>query len=139
MNYEYSAGAVVYTEIDGERHYVIIRSREGIGGFPKGHLEKGETERQAALREVREETGLEVRLLHGFRAVDEYPLPYRKDTRKRVTYFLADYRDQTPVPQESELTDIRLLPFPKAIKALPFPASRRILREADTFLQKGKE
>jgi len=135
MNYEYSAGAVVYIEIDGLRHYVIIRSKEGICGFPKGHLEKGETERQAALREIREETGLAVTLRKGFRAVDEYPLPYRKDTRKRVTYFLADYKDQTPIPQEEEVSDIRLLPFDQAVKTLPFPAARRILREADTFLQ----
>ena len=53
MNYEYSCGAVVFTRIGGEPHYLLIRQNdqsEGCHGFPKGHMEPGETEEQTALR-----------------------------------------------------------------------------------------
>ena len=94
MNYEYSCGAVVFTRMGGEPHYVLVRAKdqpEGCHGFPKGHMEAGETEEQTALREIYEEVGLRVRLLPGFRAVTEYALPYPPDTRKRVVFFLAEY------------------------------------------------
>ena len=97
MNYEYSCGAVVFTRIGGVPHYLLVRAkdqRKGCHGFPKGHMEPGETEEQTALREIFEETGLRVQLLEGFRAVTEYPLPCPPDTRKRVVFFLAEYKNQ---------------------------------------------
>ena len=78
MTYEYSCGAVVFTRIDGVPHYLLIRQNdqsEGCHGFPKGHMEPGETEAQTALREIWEEVGLRVRLIEGFRAVEDYGLP----------------------------------------------------------------
>ncbi len=50
----HSAGAVLYTVIDGERRYVLVREKNGSYGLPKGHVEPGETLAQPALREVRE-------------------------------------------------------------------------------------
>ena len=55
---EKSCGAVVFTRLNGEIKYVIIQSLAGYYGFPKGHMEAGESEKQTALREVYEETGL---------------------------------------------------------------------------------
>ena len=60
MANEHSAGAVVYTVKDGVRHFALVVEKNGDCGLPKGHLEKGETERQAALREIREELGVAV-------------------------------------------------------------------------------
>lgn len=56
--YEKSCGAVVYHEDDGERKYLLIRNRSQNVGFPKGHIEYGETELQTVEREILEETGL---------------------------------------------------------------------------------
>ena len=53
---ERSCGAVVATEKDGVRYYVLVKG--SYVGLPKGHMEPGESERETALREVREETGL---------------------------------------------------------------------------------
>ena len=75
MNYEYCCGAVVFTPVDGVPHYLLVRAKnqpEGCHGFPKGHMEPGETEEQTALREIFEETGIRVRLVEGFRVVTEY-------------------------------------------------------------------
>ena len=55
-----SAGAALYTVQDGETRWVLVREKSGSVGLPKGHVEKGETPKQTALREIREETGLTV-------------------------------------------------------------------------------
>ena len=139
MNYEYSCGAVVFTRIDGEPHYVLVRAKDqpmGCHGFPKGHMEAGETEEQTALREIYEEVGLRVRLLPGFRAVTEYALPYPPDTRKRVVFFLAEYEGQETTVQESELAAITIAPWPQALELTEFADSKRILTEAHEFLSK---
>ena len=139
MNYEYSCGAVVFTRIDGEPHYVLVRAKDqpmGCHGFPKGHMEAGETEEQTALREIYEEVGLRVRLLPGFRAVTEYQLPSPPDTRKRMVCFLAEYEGQETTVQESELAAITIAPWPQALELTQFADSKRILTEAHEFLSK---
>ena len=75
MIQEKSCGAVVFTRCGSKIQYVLVQNRAGIYGFPKGHVEAGETEEQTALREVFEKVGLLVRLLPGFRSEDAYPLP----------------------------------------------------------------
>ena len=139
MNYEYSCGAVVFTRIGGVPHYVLVRAKdqpEGCHGFPKGHMEAGETEEQTALREIFEETGLRVRLLTGFRAVTEYQLPSPPDTRKRVVFFLAEYEGQETTVLETELAAITIAPWPQALELTQFADSKRILTEAHEFLSK---
>ena len=139
MNYEYSCGAVVFTRINGEPHYVLVRAKDqpiGCHGFPKGHMEAGETEEQTALREIYEEVGLRVRLLPGFRAVTEYQLPSPPDTRKRVVFFLAEYEGQETVNLESELAAITIAPWPRALELTEFADSRQILTQAHEFLTK---
>ena len=135
MKVEESCGAVVFTCVGGEVHYVLVCSLEGIYGFPKGHCEAGETPEETALREIREETGLQVTLLPGFRAQDEYLLPKKPDTRKHVEFFLAEYADQPIRAQESELQSAGLYPFDEALRLLRHESWRRVLREANTFLQ----
>ena len=139
MNYEYSCGAVVFQRINGKPHYVLVRAKNqpmGCHGFPKGHMEAGETEEQTALREIYEEVGLRVRLLPGFRAVTEYQLPAPPDTRKRVVFFLAEYECQETTVQESELAAITIAPWPQALELTEFADSKRILTEAHEFLSK---
>ena len=60
MTWEKSCGAVVFTRENGQVKYLLVANLEGIYGFPKGHVEAGETEVETALREVREETGLTI-------------------------------------------------------------------------------
>ena len=134
MNIERSCGAVVFTRANGEIRYVIIESIEGIFGFPKGHMEAGETEEETALREIREETGLEVRLLDGFRVMEEYPLPRKKDTLKQVVFFAAEYEGQSPVRQETEVSAIRLMSFEEALGCMQYENTRSVLRRAHAFL-----
>ena len=136
MKFEESCGAVVFTRDDDETRYVLIRSLEGVYGFPKGHREPGESREQTALREIREEVGLRVSLLPGFSAQEEFPLPEIPNTRKRIVYFLAEYEKQPIVPQQEELSGYELCPFDEAMRLLQHESRRRILAEAHAFLIK---
>ena len=72
-------------------------STEAIGLFPKGHMEPGETEEETAKREIREETGLLVRLDPGFRRSVRYsPKP---GVDKDVIYFWDFHRRQSRRPK----------------------------------------
>ena len=134
MRFEKSCGAVVFTEVDGERKYVVIRSNGGDYGCPKGHMEAGETEEMTALREVREETGLAITLLEGFRQEEWYDLPNKPSVRKQVVYFLGKYQGQELKRQEAEISGIYLLPYGEAVERLTFGQMKEVLRNAEAFL-----
>ena len=80
MKREKSCGAVVYRYNNDVLEVLLIRHRfGGHWSFPKGHVEEGENEFQTALREVKEETNLSIRLREGFReSVEYFPKPYIK-------------------------------------------------------------
>lgn len=137
MIYEKSCGAVVFTRINKEIKYLLIRNLSGIYGFPKGHVEQGETEEETALREVLEEVGLYVKLLPDFRSEDIHPIPQKENTVKHIVYFLGEYCDQEFTFQKEELTDAVLLDYETAMTLFQFESSRRILTEANTFLLDG--
>lgn len=134
MFYEKSCGAVVFTRINNEIKYLLIRNLSGIYGFPKGHVEKGETEEETALREIFEEVGLLVKLIPGFRSYDEYPILEKKNTIKQIIYFLGEYTEQKFIYQKEELTDALLVDYDTAIFLFQFDSSKRILTEANEFL-----
>jgi 8-oxo-dGTP pyrophosphatase MutT (NUDIX family)/putative flippase GtrA len=133
---EYSCGAVVFTGEGAERRYVIIQSKEGIYGLPKGHIEAGETEQECALREILEETGLRVRLVDGFRTETSHPFRKNGEDRiKHVTYFLAEYEGQELCAQDSELDGIALMDFATAIYAIQYEDTRGVVTAAHHFLE----
>ena len=134
MIYEKACGAVVYTILNGRIHYVIIQQKEGFHGFPKGHVDKNETEEETDLREIYEEVGLKSVLIKGFKVIDEYPLLHKQNVIKQVVYFLAEYNSQNIIIQEEELLGAMLLSYPEAMKVLDYESSRKVLAQANHFL-----
>jgi 8-oxo-dGTP pyrophosphatase MutT (NUDIX family) len=134
VQYERSCGGVVFTRQNGTVYYVIIRHLGGHCGFPKGHMEPGETQRQTALREIREEVGLDCVLMDGFCEEEWYSLPERSGLQKQVVYFLAQYADQTLSAQPQEVAEVYLLPYAQALEKLTFVEARQILQKANDFL-----
>lgn len=134
MNWEYSCGGVVFTRQYGELRFVLARGVNGYYGFPKGHMEPGETEEQTALREIFEEVHLRPRLIPGFRRECTYALPKKKDTWKRVTLFLAEFENQEIIHQQKELLEAPLVTYEEALALLSNEQYRTLLREAFDFL-----
>ena len=138
MEFEKSCGAIVFTEVNGERKYVVIRSVGGDYGFPKGHMEAGETEKVTALREVREEVGVSITLLDGFRQEEWYDLPNKPGVRKLVVYFLGKYEGQELKRLEAEISQVQLLPYEEAVERLTFGQMKEVLRKAEEYLTAGE-
>ncbi len=134
MKYEKSCGAVIHTKINGELKYVLVQSLEGFWGFPKGHMERGETEEQTALREVYEEVHLKANILKGFRTTDEHEIPNKNNVIKQIVYFCAEYDNQDVIPQDDEIAGIALATYEEALQLFQFESSKRILKEAHVFL-----
>ncbi len=135
MRREKSCGAVVFTRKDGEIFYVLVMQKKGFYGFPKGHMEKGESERQTALREIKEETGLEPRLIRGFRAETVYKLNKKPDTTKKVIFFLGEYQDQEIVYQKEELLGAGLFRYEETADLPIHENLRHILSDAKAVIE----
>ena len=136
MRLEKSCGAVVFTRTNEKIQYVIIRSVSGDYGFPKGHMESGETELETALREIREEVGIVPTIIDGFRMEVSYPLIRKPGITKHVVFFLAEYSGQELCPQQSELSGAALMTYGDALRVLPYAETERVLIEADRFLHR---
>ncbi len=138
MTEEKSCGAVVFTREGGVIKYVIVRNIAGrCHGFPKGHVEGDETEAQTALREIKEETSLDVSFTDGFRIVDTYPIK-NGSVMKTVVYFLCEYEDQTPKAQEDEIASVKILPYEEALALLEYESAKEVLRRANEFINKER-
>lgn len=143
MNKEFSAGAVIFKrEGDKILFLVIYSKRNNIWGFPKGHLERGETEEQAALREIKEEVGLDnLQFVEGFikkiryETVSKRPPFQGERIEKYVTYFLCETKDQDVVVDGREISDYKFLPINEAEKLVRFHNLHNILRRSYDFLQ----
>ena len=137
MKWEKSCGGVVFTRENNTIRYLIIRHLGGHCGFPKGHMEPGESEQETAIREILEETGLTVSLIEDFRAADSYPLPNKPGVWKEVVFFLAEFSGQTILIQPEEISDAYLVSYEEASALIPFPEAKRILTKAHHFLNKA--
>ena len=104
-------------------------------------MEPGETENETALRELKEETGLDVNIFDGFRTMDEHFLTRegRPNDKKTNVYFLAEYRDQEVKAQKSEVSEVVLMDYKEAMQILQYEESRRELTEAEEYLKKRNE
>ena len=131
---EKSAGAVVYTVQDNSLKYLLIKSQNGDVGFPKGHIERGETEEFAALREIFEETSIKAELLCDFKETVAYTMPNGKN--KTVVYFAAKFQNQTPKHNDGfEHNEYMLLDYDEALRALTFDNMKEILVKANNNLK----
>ena len=138
MIYEKSCGAVIFTRTEtGERRFLLERMQKGHTSLCKGHVENRETEHETAVREIREETGLTVRFLPGFRHTIRYS-PY-PGCRKTVVFFLAEALGTDTVPQPEEVRESVWLPYDAAVEALTHESDRSTLRAAEEELKNRED
>lgn len=141
MEKEFSAGALIFRKEKEEVLFLLIYSgRNKKWGFPKGHIEPGEMEKDAALREVKEEIGInDLRFVDGFREEDVYQAGSNRGPskgsviEKHSVYFLCETKTTDIVVDEAEITDYKWLGIIEAEKLLTFNSLKRILRKAEVF------
>ena len=131
--YEHSCGAVVFRRINDEYRFLLIKNRRSNHwGFPKGHMEKGETQEETAIREVLEETGVHISVFSDFCFESRYKIGSRIE--KRVDVFLAVTEDTQTVIQKEEIEDYIWLRYPEALSTLRFDNDKEILTAASDYM-----
>ncbi|MBO6231852.1 MAG: NUDIX domain-containing protein [Ruminiclostridium sp.] len=135
--FEKTGGAVMFTEQDGERKFLLIKNESGHIGFPKGHIEYDESETDTAAREVKEETGLDFVQYGDFR--EEYTYSTKENCIKTGVFFIGHYEYREPEIQEEEILDDWLLPYGKALVKLNFPEDRELLRKAEKYISETEK
>lgn len=132
--YEKSCGAVVYRRIDGEMKYLLVKNHNGrCWSFPKGHIEIGESEKQTAAREIKEETGLDVRFNPDFRETGIYH-PFGR-TSKKVVFFLAEAKSDKVNIQRREIDYYRWVTMGQAKNLCSHENDIRILEKVSFYLE----
>ena len=138
MNYEKSCGAIVYRKRHGNTEILLIKHvRSGCWSFPKGHMEPGENEIQTAVREIKEETNIDVSVdVPAFSEVVVFNP--RRDITKEVVYFLARATTFDCEKQESEIAEVRWVEIGQALTLLAYDNDRVLVNKAKSFLAMTK-
>ena len=141
MQREFSAGGVLVRTIRGRPHLAAIRpgGRERIWALPKGHIDAGETAAETAVREVREETGVEGQLLEKLGDVRYVYTWEGARIFKVVSFFLLQAgRGRIGAIDESmriEVAEARWLPLVDASRLLTYGGEREMAAKALERLQ----
>lgn len=106
---------------------LLIKQTKGHWGFPKGHVEENETEIETAMREVKEETNLDVKIDANKRYTMEYVTD--KGKLKQVVLFIAKCIGGEIKEQECEVNDIKWLDFDEAIKIITYDNTRELFKK----------
>ena len=128
---ETSAGVVIFRRRRGRNAYLLLHYPSGHWDFVKGRMEDGETRKETALRETREETGIsDVSFVDGFEEWIRYEFQNPRGTvRKRVVFYLAETRARR-VRISHEHLEFAWLDYDAAVKRATFENARTILKKA---------
>ena len=137
---EFSAGIVLYRDTDAGRRFLLLRYPSGHWDFAKGHLEDGESDREAAIRELDEETGItDAVFVDGFKRRIRYRYGYHGQSRsKQVTFFLASTKTRTVLLSE-EHQGYMWCSYRESLRQVTFRNARSVLGHANRFLKSSKK
>ena len=112
---EKSCGCII---IKNKKVLLVYEKNRNFWGFPKGHMEDGETEIETALREVKEEVGLDVEIVKDRRYTLNYVI--RDEIDKTTVLYIAKAKNEEIIMQENEIENIRWCSFEEALNTLTF-------------------
>ena len=110
---------------------LLIQQRKGNWGFPKGRVEKNETESETALREVKEETNLDVKIEDLNKTYKDCYFT-KKNESKEVVYFLAKRIGGEIKPQEKEIKNIEWVELSEAINRITMKSTKILYQKVLT-------
>ena len=131
VRHEHSSGGAVIAVRDGRPFVAMIATRGRTRwGLPKGAVAKGETSEEAALREVREETGLEAKIVKPLDTIEYFFRVADTLIRKRVDFYLMQHTGGALEPQLSEVDDVEWVPLSESVKRASFDSEKKLLEIA---------
>ena len=128
---EKSCGCVI---VENDKVLLILQQNDAYWGFPKGHVENGETETQTAKREVKEEVGLDVEIDENKRYVTNYIV--RNEIDKTSVFYVATTIGGELVKQDSEIKEVKWCTFEEALELLTFDNLKEVLRNVMEDIKK---
>ena len=136
MNEVTSAGIVVYKMHDNKPLYLVMHYASGHWDFSKGHLEAGESSREAAIRELMEEAGITATIDPDFQASIQYIVQdYRSNQLSlKTVYFFTGIADSTLVVLSNEHQAFEWLSYDDARKKLTYDNAREILDKVNAYI-----
>jgi 8-oxo-dGTP pyrophosphatase MutT (NUDIX family) len=131
VRHEHSSGGAVIAVRDGRPFVAMIATRGRTRwGLPKGAVSKGETSEEAALREVREETGLEAKILKPLDTIEYFFRAGDALIKKRVDFYLMQHTGGALEPQLSEVDDVEWVPLSESVGRASFDSEKKLLEVA---------
>ncbi len=131
-----SAGAILYRDTRGRREYLLLKSRPGDWEFPKGGVENGEELQQTAIREVKEEAGIEdFRLVDGFREEYDYVFEANGDRIHKTVHLFIAKSFEASAELSHEHRDLQWRDYEQAINTITQDGPREILEQARDHLE----
>ncbi|MFT7615229.1 MAG: bis(5'-nucleosidyl)-tetraphosphatase [Candidatus Woesearchaeota archaeon] len=130
MEVQTSCGAII---IHGKNILIIKDKRANNWSFPKGRVQAEETPQQTAIREVKEEVGLDINIIKGFCEVSKFHIGKAVD--KTVYYFLAIVETDKIIRQEKEIAIAQWVPLSEVENYLRFDNGKRIIKKVKEYLE----
>jgi len=139
--FEHSSGGVVYRRIDDGFDIALAsrRTRRGelVWGLPKGAVEEDEGPEETAVREVREETGLESEIRHSLGDISYWFIWEGERVKKSVTFFLMEAIGGDTSRHDHEMEEVRWFPLSEAAGTAGYDSERDVIRKAAAILAAG--
>ena len=136
---EFSYGAVIYRIIDGKVEYLLLKMKHGHTSLCKGHQEGNESGEETAIREIKEETNLEVDLSTDFKTVITYS-PFDQ-TIKDVTFYIACIKNNEQKPSDThddEVNSFEWCTYEDALFKITYDSDRDVVKKAHKYIKKHK-
>ena len=129
------AGAVIFSKENPDKILVLYQEKHDDFSLPKGHLEAGETLKQCAIREIKEETGLDIEILSD---LDVVHYTNKNDGNVETTYYIARSLDDNAV-QTEDGGSIFWLTIDQALEKLSYENLRQLLITNRNLIEKFKK
>lgn len=139
MKNEVAYGVIPLAKKGGVWNVLLVKhSKGGYWCFPKGHSTEGESHRETAIRELKEETGLNIKQFISSEAfVERYSFERNgKDIEKTVSYYVAEVFGDVCL-QEEEISDGKWVPLFEASSHVTFPEAQSLCRQVYSLFSKG--
>lgn len=133
MKKEKSCGCII---LNNKNQILLILQNAGHWGLPKGHVEEGETEEQTAIREVKEETNIDIIINNKYRYTTSYSP--KENVMKEVVYFLAQNIDEDKKPQLEEVSEVKWFTLEEAMNTITYENSKEILNKLKKDIEEEK-